>query len=85
MVAHTALEGRNRETSVLDVAGIRGLSLVSDKCLCQVVHGFAIWRSGHYRLKHTHGDNGDKRSLFPAIKNSMGQAKLPARGELGDR
>jgi len=31
-VAHPALESRNREKSVLDVAGIRGLSLVCDKC-----------------------------------------------------
>jgi hypothetical protein len=30
-VAHTALESLDREMSVLDVAGIRGLSLVSDE------------------------------------------------------
>jgi len=58
-LAHTALESRNREMSVLDVAGIRGLSLVSDKCFENQQPSWAdrrqspTHRSGRLRHKGT--------------------------------
>jgi len=60
-VVHTALECRNRKTGVLDVAGIRGLSLVSDKYFEKQQPSWAdrrqspIHRSGRLRHKRTQG------------------------------